>query len=351
MTISLDKLVHRLKFGEPQVSGRLTVYPLFVSAFESNVNDFAGADEAAEQLGVSYLLLEEALDSGKFQVGEVSEAGDVNIIVVTNMSGEPVLILDGEELVGAKQNRMVNATIMVAAGKTQIPVSCVERGRWRYDDRVFNKSEAFGYSSLRRQKAEQVSYNLEMRASFDADQGAIWDEVDSISSNLDTESPTAALHETYSRLEDELLNLVEGFSKLPGQAGVAVYINNRFACLDLFDKGGTLTKLWGRLLKSYAIEALNSKSSALKSPRPEPGELKEALLGSECSSYPSVSMGEDFRLTGKGIIGAGLAIEGELVHLSVFPAGQTERQNRDDGMGTPQRRRQNLGFDSDEVIF
>jgi len=351
MTISLDRLVHRLKFGEPQVSGSLTVYPLFVSAVESNVKDFARADEAAELKGLSYLLLEEALDLGNFQVGEVSEAGDVNIIVVTNMTGEPVLILDGEELVGAKQNRMINATIMVAAGKTEVPVSCVERGRWRYEERVFNKSEAFGYSSLRRQKAEQVSFNLKSSASFEADQGAIWDEVDSISSNLDTESPTAALHETYSSLEDELLNLVEGFSQLPGQAGVAVYINNRFACLDLFDKSGTLTKVWGRLLKSYAIEALNSKGRDLKSPRPEPGELKESLLGSECSSYPSVSMGEDFRLTGKGIIGAGLAVEGELVHLSVFPAGQRERQSRSGGMGTPGRRRRNLGFDSDEVIF
>ena len=351
MTISLSKLVHQLQFGDPQVSERLTVYPLFFSAVESNVKDIAGAEEVAEQKGVSYLLLEEALDSGNFKVGEVNEAGDVNTIVVTNMTGEPVLILDGEELVGAKQNRMINATIMVAAGKIQIPVSCVERGRWRYEDRAFNKSEAFGYSSLRRQKAEQVSFSLKSNASFDADQGAIWAEVDSISSNLGTESPTAALHETYSNLEDELRNLVEGFHQLPGQVGVAVYINNRFACLDLFDKGGTLTKLWGRLLKSYAIEALNNKGRSLKSPRPEPGELKESLLGCEYSSYPSVSMGEDFRLTGPGIIGAGLVVEGELVHLSVFPAGQSERQNRGGGMDTPQRRRRNLGFDSDEVIY
>jgi hypothetical protein len=40
---------------------------------------------------------------------------------------------DGEQLVGAKQNRILNMTVLVAAEtEVTIPVSCVERGRWGY---------------------------------------------------------------------------------------------------------------------------------------------------------------------------------------------------------------------------
>jgi hypothetical protein len=50
----------------------------------------------------------------------------------------PVLILDGEELVGATQNRIADLTIVVAAGQTRrIPVSCVEAGRWVRRSREF----------------------------------------------------------------------------------------------------------------------------------------------------------------------------------------------------------------------
>ena len=211
MAKTLNNLAERLTAGEPQVNGRLTVYPLFASGSnKSREEDGPGHKE------IRYLLLEEALDRGTFEVGEVSESGSVNTIIVTNMTGEPVLILDGEELLGAKQNRMVNATIMVAAGETAIPVSCVEQGRWRYEDVKFKKSEAFGYSSLRRQKAQQVSYSLKADASFSADQAAIWDEIDNSSRNLGTHSPTGAMHENYSSCEEELRDLVDNFEYLPG---------------------------------------------------------------------------------------------------------------------------------------
>lgn len=51
-------------------------------------------------------LLEEALDSGNFKVGDVKEVGDVNIIVLTNITGESVFIIYGEGLGGAKQKQM-----------------------------------------------------------------------------------------------------------------------------------------------------------------------------------------------------------------------------------------------------
>ena len=46
---------------------------------------------------------------------------------VINGADRPVLLLDGEELVGAKQNRVLNTSVLVAKGaRLDIPVSCVE---------------------------------------------------------------------------------------------------------------------------------------------------------------------------------------------------------------------------------
>jgi hypothetical protein len=64
-----------------------------------------------------------------------------------------VLILDGEELVGAKQNRIVNTTILVAAGaEIVIPVSCVEQGRWTYKSDAFSSKHRVMSPSIRKVK-------------------------------------------------------------------------------------------------------------------------------------------------------------------------------------------------------
>ena len=52
-------------------------------------------------------------------------------------------MLDGEELIGAKQNRILNTTVLVAAHtEVTIPVSCVEQGRWGYRGRQFRPGDA-----------------------------------------------------------------------------------------------------------------------------------------------------------------------------------------------------------------
>ena len=76
-----------------------------------------------------YLLLGTAIEAGQAVVEEVNESGSVPNLVVTNKADRPLLISEGEILVGAKQNRVVNVTVLVAAGvKFLMPVSCVEAG-------------------------------------------------------------------------------------------------------------------------------------------------------------------------------------------------------------------------------
>ena len=102
--------------NSPQVHANFALFPL--------VGDGAG---------VEYMLLDEALERGLARVTEVSAEGRVLELAFENASGEKILLVDGDELVGAKQNRILNLTILVGAGRrVVIPVSCVEQGRWHY---------------------------------------------------------------------------------------------------------------------------------------------------------------------------------------------------------------------------
>jgi hypothetical protein len=58
--------------------------------------------------------------------------------------------LAGEELVGSKQNRIVNTTMLIQAKSTPvIPVSCVEQGRWNYRSPRFSSEERIMSPALR----------------------------------------------------------------------------------------------------------------------------------------------------------------------------------------------------------
>ena len=111
-----------IRVGEPIRHEALAVFPLF----------------SPPEGDVEYLLSDEAIAAGSVTVEEVSEGGSVPNLLVTNHGDSRVLFLEGEELRGAKQNRVLNTSVLVAAhSKTTIPVSCVEQGRWRYRSRQF----------------------------------------------------------------------------------------------------------------------------------------------------------------------------------------------------------------------
>jgi hypothetical protein len=112
---------------------------------------------------------------GEARVTEVSEAGSVPFLTVANGADRPLLLLDGEELIGAKQNRILNTTVLVGAHtEVTIPVSCVEQGRWGYRGRQFRPGDASLYASLRARKAAHVSQSVRAGRGHRADQGEVW---------------------------------------------------------------------------------------------------------------------------------------------------------------------------------
>ncbi|PKM79155.1 MAG: hypothetical protein CVU88_07230 [Firmicutes bacterium HGW-Firmicutes-13] len=329
MSFSLTEFMSNISFSEPQGSENLLVFPLLKEE---------GSDQALQ-----CLLLEEALEKGSLVIVEISSEGTVNTISVENNAGQPVLILDGEELLGAKQNRIINATILVPPrSKINIPVSCVEQGRWRYNSSAFNSSEFFAYSSLRRQKVEQVAGNLESNQDFASDQGAIWHEIRRKQSKMKTRSSTGAMNDIYKNYKKEIERIVSGIESVPKQVGAAVFINGRFTCIDLFDCPEILKKIWPKLLGSYAIEALEFINEEKLRENPDIKKLIKAVSDVKYKEYPSVGMGTDIRIRGENIIGAGLIFEQRLFHLSVFAKHRSSTPDIRSGMSRPRNRRENM---------
>jgi hypothetical protein len=181
-TNSITKAIDSLMPGEPVTHLNLSVYPLF--GFETGTP--------------GYLTLDEALSRKLIEVAEVSESGHVPELRVINRAEQPVLLLDGEELVGAKQNRIVNLSILVPANsELVIPVSCVEAGRWRHESASFMAAERAHFAKGRAQKMADVSHSMASSGERRSDQVAVWEEIRMKASRMQAESSTAAAAAMY----------------------------------------------------------------------------------------------------------------------------------------------------------
>src|SRR5439155_5689375 len=124
----------------------------------------------------AYLTLDEALAQHSVHVVEVNEGGHVPELKLVNEGELAVLLLDGEELLGAKQNRVINLTILAPAHQTRvIPVSCVESGRWHHMSRGFVAAPRAQFAEGRSAKMRHVTSTLMASGSRPSYQYEFWD--------------------------------------------------------------------------------------------------------------------------------------------------------------------------------
>jgi ARG/rhodanese/phosphatase superfamily protein len=294
--------------AEPVTHGALAVIPLLAP----NLDD------------PDWLTLEEAGDH--VRVTEVSEAGTVPFLKVVNEADQPLLLLDGEELVGAKQNRILNTTVLVAAhAEVIIPVSCVEQGRWGYRGRQFRPSDASLFASIRARKAARVSQSLRAGRGHVADQGEVWAQLSMRASELDVNSPTGAMRDLYTSHESDLAAARQALAPQPGQAGAIIYIANRWVGLDVLAGPRLFGRAWPRLCAGYVADAIGRKPEPWQ--RLDAGAVLTELNGSQAERAPAVGLGDEYRLgAAPGLAGATLVAEQRVAHLTAFPgiAGASE---------------------------
>jgi hypothetical protein len=231
-----------------------------------------------------------------------------------------VLILEGDELVGAKQDRVVNSSVLVAAeSQLVLPVSCVERGRWSYRSRSFTAGNGSLHLALRRLKSRSVHNSLKHGRGHRSDQGAVWNEVDRKARLHEAPSPTHALQDSRSHLSEKL----DAFEKLAdefpeGTCGVAVSLGERPALLEVLAGPRSFARVSRKLLSGYAFEAVGlggrtcaPKASAVRS-------LIEAAAKAPHEEHPAVGAGRDVRFEEDGISGYALIGERGVLHAAAF---------------------------------
>jgi hypothetical protein len=299
--VILDQLAS-LRVGVGVAHAGMSVFPVFA----------AGAFAQA----LRYQTLEQAIAAGAVEVVEQASA-TVPELTLRNKGDVMIFVLDGEEVIGGRQNRIVNASFLIAANSTvTLPVTCVEHGRWRDVSPRFSSGESMPHA-MRLAKHQQVSASLARVSRPIADQGATWDAIAEKQATTRTRSATGALHDIYHAQQDKLNSWEQAFPYVAGALGFIIGLGGQITGADLFDQPDTAEALWPKLRRSYALDAL--EVSAGDSIAQEQAEgLLARTRGARCQVYPSLALGEDARFEGDGVVGGGLVYEETPIHISLF---------------------------------
>lgn len=315
MKTKLFEHLKGLEFGTPQTFNNLTVVPLTI--------------EKEEKL--KYISLKKALADNLIEISEIDESGHVPELKVKNKSDEFILIIDGDQFIGAKQNRIINASILIdRKAETIINVACVEEGRWSYKSKHFSGSDFMLQRNIRQKKMNSVHNSLKKFRAFEANQGEIWDEVHLFQSDADFCSPTSSMDETYKAKEKELKEVSQSFSLQPNQRGMIVFVDNKISGFEYISNEQVFSEYFEKILNSYSataifkeqtenetVDFLNESKSFLKNL----GETKE-------NKYKSLGIGDDLRLENKNTQASALVHDNEVLHLVGFSLDSDGKNQR-----------------------
>lgn len=291
----------------PKVSGPFT---------HDNLSIFFIHGKSAD--GPVPLTLEEALAKG---LAEVQETGTVSQLVIQNKGKEEVFVHAGDIVKGGKQDRVVTATFVLPAKSkpTEVPVYCVEAGRWAprgaEDARKFSAAAEMlptkeaklammvtphivtastGAAEPRaEQPREGQDRGLEQQADIQSEgrgrqqnrrtlepegdqvggQGEVWRNVSEIQAKLSAKlkkTVTSDVSQSSLQLALEDKDLAEQQQRFvaalqsAGEAaddivGYAIAVNGKIASADVYASNALFRKLWPRLLKTAATEAISAE--------------------------------------------------------------------------------------------
>ena len=296
-----------VRVGEPVRCGPLSVFPLF----------------DGQQVPVEYMLSDEGILSGFVAVEEVSEAGSVPDLLFENKGDVRVLFLEGEQLIGAKQNRILNTSVLIAAhSKVKIPVSCVEAGRWRYRSKQFGFSGSHSPSKLRYFLKSSVAHALKAKIGHRSDQGKVWEEVARQQEALGASSGTSAMSDTFDTYKERVADFQDKLKYVDGASGMAVAIGKKIVAVDVFDKPSTCGKVWQRMMSGYALDALEEQADQAPAEAADVERLLGTAIGLPWEKAEPVGEGEEYRAQqDEEVHASALAFHDMPVHISVVVAG------------------------------
>ena len=246
-------------------------------------------------LGQEFLTLQEAMER---KLVVVHETGDVNELSVENLSPKlAVFIHAGDIVKGGRQDRTIPHDVLLPPRSGVVPLAsfCVEHGRW--SGRGQESAAAFNSS------ADMVAGSeIKIAARKAADQGQVWQQVSRAQEALSvTFGGTVAAPESPSSLQLTLQSprvqksadryiqaLAAVTDREPGAIGCAFAVNGRIRSAEIYASPELFRKMWGKLLKSAAVEAMSAPRST--SPPPTTAEVRAFLAAADAATPESRSL-------------------------------------------------------------
>jgi hypothetical protein len=240
--------------------------------------------------GQTFLTLEEALIQKKVIVRETRE---VNQLTIENLSSEEVYVQSGDIVKGGQQDRMLVVDLILPprSGRISISAFCVENGRW--SQRGAEAANVFSSS-----KNTVASREVKLAAKLKSSQTEVWREVavaqDKLSANVgarvNNEASPSSLqlaleNKEVQKTADDYVNALSQI--INGKNDVIGYvfaINGKVNSADVYASSALFKKLWPKLLKASAIEAVAEFRSGEKFDAPKPAEVESLLDDSKAEA-------------------------------------------------------------------
>ena len=296
-----NQLLEGLTVGTPTTHNGVTVFPVTGG---TKVPD--GISIGSEGITVSEL-----------------ESAEVPTLLVTNTTDQPVLLLEGEVLEGGQQTRTLNVSVLVPAGSTiEVPVSCVEAGRWR-GTREFSRTRYNVSRQVRRAKHAGVYESVRRSPAYKrSDQGAVWGEVDislsmhrALSSTSSFEAAQAAAFEDDVDRQRATQELIEA-GPADEQTGVVVAVGGKVVSAEVFGSPELLKARWEQIVRSLMFESGLTADAASTTADAE--AFLQQLAEADVVPAPGVGIGEERHLRSDDLVAQALVLDDALVHASVF---------------------------------
>ena len=281
------------ELSEPQVHENMAIIPI----------------KTTPNYKLDIITLKKALELGLGEVKEC-EQSTVNTLIVENKSVTPLILIDGEEVVGGDQNRLVNSTILVAPkSEMKIPVSCTERGRWAYKSEFKNSDYIANYETRR----------AKMRASGKQHflQSIVWSSIDCLEDANEYKSPTSAMSESYENLKIDHNEFIKAFNIENNQNGVVIIINGEIKGFELFLNSEIYKEFHEKILKSYLIDAKN-ENTTFSINIDEVKSVLDNAITSNFEKKESEGLEEVYEFENESGFGKLYSYSQEIIHWSYF---------------------------------
>lgn len=280
-----------------------------------------------------YISADYAMESNFIEVKEVDKDGEVNILFLINHSEKFVFFMDGDILQGAKQNRVLNTSVLVAPNsKIKLPVSCVEQGRWHYVSNKFKPSDYVSPRDIRARKSEAVKRNLRRENNYFADQSEVWNRVRRIASDYGAVSSTMDLAYVYETKKDDFEKFINYFKPDNEANGMAIFVDNNLLNIDVFNRTDIYQEYFPKVLKSSAMEVflLKDKENEINEAEAfyKTVDIFDNLPQLKFTVHAGVGVGEEKRFDSEKLTGFELDYQNHLIHLTLLRLDEDSNDNK-----------------------